>query len=450
MTQLVVLLSPYIATYGYFILAGMLVLEGAGLPVPGETVLLIVAAFASHSHLSIEMVIAVGSVSAVIGDSIGYSLGRRHGPQVLRRLRRHGDGAGMERSQAFFRRHGPKALIVARFIPVVRVFTAVVAGINQMPTRLFLTYDIVGAIFWATSISLLGYIFGNNLELLDRVLQRIGLSLLLAVLLIAGSIWLIRRWSREESRVRAQLQRVSYRLRLPQLLAWLRHRFDPVRGATLVVIISFALVVISGWLFGGITQDVLARESFALYDAGVAVWFLLHVTPDSQEFFLLIGSLARLLPILAGTTLVGFWLVWQRQWRRLIALWLSVAGGSLLNLLLTHFIQRKPPSFPATLVPGRTFSFPADEPMHAVLFFGFVAYLIIRTMHNWRWQVTVALSTITLLVLIGISQMALGTHYLTDVVAGLMAGIFWLGTTILLSELIAPPKNHPDVEAASV
>ncbi|MCA9938320.1 MAG: phosphatase PAP2 family protein, partial [Anaerolineales bacterium] len=60
---------------------------------------------------------------------------------------------------------------------------------------------------------------------------------------------------------------------------------------------------------------------------------------------------------------------------------------------------------------------------------------------KWGWQVTTALGTITLLVLIGISQMALGTHYLSDVVAGLMAGIFWLGTTILLSELIAPAQN---------
>ncbi|MCB8952594.1 MAG: bifunctional DedA family/phosphatase PAP2 family protein [Ardenticatenales bacterium] len=440
MTQLVVFLSPYIATYGYFILAGMLILEGAGLPVPGETVLLIVAAFASHSTLSIEIVIAVGAVSAVAGDSIGYTLGRRHGPRVLRRL--HGDGTGMEKSQAFFRRHGPKALIVARFIPVIRVFTAVVAGINQMPTRLFILYDILGAIIWATVIGLLGYVFGNNLERLDHILQRIGWSLLLAVLVIAGSIWLIRRWSRQESRVRARLLRISHRLRLPQFFAWLRYRFNPAGGATFVVTISFGLVVISGWLFGGITQDVLAREEFALYDAGVAVWFLLNVTAESQEFFLLIGQLASMDIIFIGTALVAILLLWQKRWRRLIALWISVAGGSLLNLLLTHFVQRRPPSFPATLVPGRTFSFPADEPMHAVLLYGFIAYLIVRGVPKWGWQVTTALGTITLLVLIGISQMALGTHYLSDVVAGLMAGIFWLGTTILLSELIAPAETE--------
>ena len=444
--QLLTWLSPYIASFGYIILVILLVLEGAGLPLPGETVLLIVAAFAAHGDLSIVMVIGVATVSAIIGDSIGYTLGRNGREWVQKRFSRHGNGEGLARSEAFFHKHGPKALIVARFLPVIRVFTAVVVGLNGMPLRTFVSYELIGATFWATTISLLGYLFGSNLLLLEEIMHRIGLSLLLALLLIAGSIWLMRRLSNEENRVRARLANISQRLRLPQLLVWLRYRFDPASGAAFVVTVSFAVAVVTGWLFSGIAHDVLEQEQFALYDAGVAIWFLLNSTPDSRAFFLAIGFLALPRVILVGTGLAAAALLWQRGWRRLTALLVSVGGGVTLNLLLTHFVKRPPPAFPATLVPARNYSFPADEPMHAVLFYGFLAYLIIRSRANWGWQVAVVLAVITLLALIGLSQMTLGTHYLTDVVAGLIAGTFWLAVTILLSELIVPaatpaPRN---------
>lgn len=435
---LVNLLSPYIASYGYVILIVLLVLEGAGLPVPGETVLLIVAAFAAHGDLSIVMVVVVAAASAIVGDSIGYSLGRNRREWVHQWLARHGDGTGLARSEAFFHKHGPKALIVARFIPVIRVFTAVVVGLNGMPARTFVSYELVGATFWAATIALLGYLFGSNLALLDEIIHRIGFSLLVALVLIAGSIWLMRRLSNQESHVRARLERISQRLRLPQLLAWLRYRFNPASGAAFVVTVSFGVSVISGWLFSGITHDVLEQQEFALYDASVAVWFLLNSTADSRAFFLAMGFLALPRVILVGTGLTAIGLLWQRQWRWLIALLVSVGGGVTLNLLLTQFVKRTPPAFPATLVPARNYSFPADEPMHAVLFYGFLAYLMVRSRANWGWQVAVALGVMTLLALIGLSQMALGTHYLTDVIAGLVAGTFWLAVTILLSELIAP------------
>jgi membrane protein DedA with SNARE-associated domain len=175
-----------IATYGYVVVFLMVLAECAGLPVPGETSLLVAGALAGAGQLAIPGVIVAAALGAILGDTAGYWIGRKYG---LTLIRRHGrllrfDEAKLLKAQAFFARHGEKTVFLGRFVPVGRIFSAVLAGIGQMHYARFLAWNATGGLTWAALMGTLGYLFGDNLPLVEEVVQRFGLALLL--LLVAG------------------------------------------------------------------------------------------------------------------------------------------------------------------------------------------------------------------------------------------------------------------------
>ena len=148
----------------YVALFAVVAAESSGLPVPGETSLIAAAILASqHQGLSIEIVIAVAALGAIIGDNIGYVLGRRAGRHLLTR-----EGRWMEhrrrflvQGEAFFERHGSKAVFLARWAPGLRVVGSWLAGANHMRWRTFLLWNALGGIAWATTIGLAAYLLGH-------------------------------------------------------------------------------------------------------------------------------------------------------------------------------------------------------------------------------------------------------------------------------------------------
>jgi membrane protein DedA with SNARE-associated domain len=140
---------------GYGALFALVFAESAGLPVPGETALLGAGALAGSGHLLLPIVIAVGSIAAILGDNLGYWIGRRGGRAILLRDGRfaHHRRRAVANSDAFFARHGAKTVFLGRWVPGVRVVGAVLAGASAMPWRVFLVYNATGALVWAASVS---------------------------------------------------------------------------------------------------------------------------------------------------------------------------------------------------------------------------------------------------------------------------------------------------------
>lgn len=438
MNNLISFLLPYMTAYGYFILGGLLLLESIGVPLPGEAAIALTAAFAAKGQLSLSLVIGVAAVSVFFGSVIGYQLGKYQGNRVLHILQRHGGTESLERSKLFLDKHGSKALIISRFIPVVRVFVVVLAGVNGMNYRPFLLYSAIGGLLWSGLISLLGYFFGQNLAVLTKIIDRVGLSLLMVFVVIVGALWLGRYLNREEVRTRQKLETLAKRLQLPQLAHWLQHRFDPAERATFTISVGFLAVLLSGWLFGGVTQDVLAREEFALYDVAVTRWLIAHNTPEGENIFLALSKLAQPGFVFAVAALFSIWLLLRKYRHHLLVLWLAVLGGVSLIEILQRIFQRLPPDFPGIVVHNPGLSYPADQPLRAVVLYGILAYLIVRTTVHWRWHVSISVGATLLIFLIALSDLALGEYFLTDVVAGLAGGVAWLATTILVSEMIRP------------
>jgi membrane protein DedA with SNARE-associated domain len=147
---------------GYGALFGLVFAESAGVPVPGETALLTAGVLAGAGQLALPVVIVVAAVAAILGDNLGYWLGRRGGRAVLVRRGPFKDHRmrALERGEAFFDRHGAKTIFVGRFVPGVRVVAAVVAGASAMPWRTFAVYNVAGAFFWATTVAGLAALVG--------------------------------------------------------------------------------------------------------------------------------------------------------------------------------------------------------------------------------------------------------------------------------------------------
>lgn len=157
-------LQHLLTTYGYLAVALGVLIESMGVPIPGETLLLLGAAYAGAGNLSVWGVIAAAALGAVLGDSIGYEIGKHGGRALLDRYGKalHLNPQHLARAEAFFSRHGDKTVFVGRFIAVLRTFSAFLAGTYQMPYRRFLPYNAAGGILWAVIFGLLGAAFGSQ------------------------------------------------------------------------------------------------------------------------------------------------------------------------------------------------------------------------------------------------------------------------------------------------
>ncbi len=442
-------LSTLLVTYGYALVFILILLESAGLPLPGESLLIVAAAIASSGRLSIFGVVLCATLGAILGDMGGYWIGRRGGAVLLKRILGRNYEGHISKGSSFFNRYGAWAVFLARFVPGVRVVGANLAGVTKMPFSTFTLFNAAGGLTWAVTMGSLGYFFGNNLPYLESILRKLGVGVFIVICIITIAIYASRQLSRHEKEIRAWLNWLKQSLMLQRFQSWLAGNYQSNRILALSLG-GLLLAIFSGWVFGALAEDVLSRESMTLYDIGISRWLLSLATEDSSQFFFLVTLLGSTWFIFTGSLLISSWLVWRKQWLPLGTLILSVGGGTLLNLLLKNIFLRPRPDFPNVFYHESGYSFPSGHAMLSVLFYGMAAYLIARQGFSWKTQVRLGITTFTLSLLIGFSRMFLGVHYLTDVLGGWAAGLTWLITCVFVYEMtVAHSKaaaENPELE----
>jgi membrane-associated protein len=183
--------------------SGMLV----GFFLPGDSLLVTAGVLASGPssvdealHLPLGWLLVGTFIAAVAGDQVGYIIGRRAGPAIFNRPdSRLFKQENVDKAHSFFERYGAKTIVLARFVPVVRTFAPVVAGVSNMKYRTFVTFNVIGGLLWAIGVTLLGYFLGQ----VDIIEQNLELAILIvvaiSVLPIARELWLSRRQRRAEA-----------------------------------------------------------------------------------------------------------------------------------------------------------------------------------------------------------------------------------------------------------
>ncbi|HEX7126590.1 MAG TPA: bifunctional DedA family/phosphatase PAP2 family protein [Thermodesulfobacteriota bacterium] len=403
-------LSPIVARFGYLAVFVGVFLESAGVPVPGETLLLAGAFFAHQGSLALAWVIAVAAAAAVLGDNLGYVLGRRGGrPMIERRGRRVGlTPARLAAIDAFFARHGARAVFFGRFVTGVRVFVAVAAGIARVPWPHFLAWNAAGALVWSVTVGLAGYVFGQSVIAAEHLLGRAGLFAMAIVgaLAVAALAW---RHGRRLTALTAG--------RVPA-------------GLTAREILLVVANAVSIGVFARIAEEVAHRRT-ARFDEVVAMAVLAWRSPGLDLVMMALSAIGAYPFLAVVVAAVAGW-AWRRGDRGAAGALVAVSLVDVtLNALLKTAFERGRPDLWALVVEPQSYSFPSGHAMGAAAIYGFAAVVVARLAPQARPLLAVA--TPLLVLGIGLSRVYLGVHWPTDVLAGFAAGaLLLLWATYLL------------------
>ena len=185
-------LRHFFHEYGYWTVAIALLLENSGIPVPGETTLLLAGFLAfSEREMHLAYIILVGVAAATLGDNIGYAAGRYGGRALLQRYARifRIREEHLARGERLFGRYGPPTVFFARFIFGMRVITGPLAGALCMSWRRFLLFNFLGAVVWVAAVACVGYFFGRQWDEVVEIFKRLDMALLVAFVAAAVLIW---------------------------------------------------------------------------------------------------------------------------------------------------------------------------------------------------------------------------------------------------------------------
>lgn len=420
--------------WGYLIVFAVAAGECAaflGLIVPGESLVLITGFLASQGALDLDALIITVAIGAAVGDNIGYEIGKRLGrPWLLRHGARFGaNEERLGRAEGFFVRHGGKSVFLGRFVGFARALVPFIAGSANMRYTIFLVYNALGAALWAALVVLLGY-FGGKLagQWLGRATAVVAGVVLFALALVWAWHWI----AGHEAEIRAHWERFRQKPRIavalerfaPQL-EWLRRRLSP--GSYFGLQLTGAILVFMGaaWLFGGVTEDVLSGDPLTVVDRRIEVWFAMHHERFVTAFMLAV-SWFHAWPIgVAAAFFLGY-LIYSRCWRWVVIALCVVPGGLLLNTAMKLAVHRERPTLSGLSAALKTYSFPSGHTIAATLIYGVIATYLASQIDRWDRRVSIGLAAIFVVVLVALSRMYLGVHYLSDVLAAMAEGVAWL------------------------
>ncbi len=429
--------------WGYLVVCAVVMLECQallGLFLPGESLVLLGGFLAREGTLDPGALVLAISLGAIVGDSIGYRLGRALG---LEWLARHGRRLGvrrenLDRAGAFIARHGGKAVFASHFTHLMRSLMPFFAGASRMRYGRFLVFNAAGCIAWAATFVAVGYLAGEAWLVAAKWAGRAGEIVGGACLLAVGFYWfwrwllrheddIARRWRALTVHPRVMAMRERY---APQL-AFVRERLSPQGYMGLQLTIGVLLLVGASWLFGGIAEDVVHGDPLTVVDRHVAAW--IHQRRTHRMLFAMraVTALGSRDVVVAVTGAAALVLLWTRRWYRLLALALVLPGGALLDILLKAAFHRARPDFADTVGLFQGYSFPSGHAMGATLLYGLLAAFAVQSLRSWRWRARAVTGAIVVVLLVAFSRLYLGAHYLSDVLGGIAAGTAWLALCLI-------------------
>lgn len=417
-------LGQALGPWTYVLVAVMAFLEtGAfvGLLAPGETVILVGGVVAGQGEIDIVALIAIIWVCAVAGDMTSFFIGRRLGREFLVR---HGpkvqiSEARIEQTEAFFDKHGGKAIFLGRFVGLIRAVAPFLAGSSGMPLRRFAPYDILGAGLWGTTFAVLGYAFWQSIDQVLEVAKKgslaLGTVIVLGTLIVMG----VRRLRDDEQRA-ALLRRLdahpvlgplSRRLQRPARFAW--QRLTPgdlgLELTTLLAVVAVGAFVCVGYAISLRPGELTGSDRQAMqWSADIAGARL----DDIAKTVTGLGRLEWTGGVVALAALV---LLTRRKVTDAVALTAGVVLTSIASHLIKAWTDRPRPGGGLTETAGS--SFPSGHSANAVAYVA-VAVVLLRALPGLGARIAVMVVAILLTGAVGLSRVQVRAHYFSDVLGG--------------------------------
>lgn len=380
-----------------------------GMFVPGHTIIIAAGFFARLGLLNIYLVMVVGSLGAIIGDLVGYEIGRLYGHKFVTKYGKYFffKEEYLVKTKQLVKEHTGKTLILGRFNLITRAFAPFAAGMSEIKFNRFLLFNIIGGISWAVSSVLIGYIFGASYEVVSKYFGRIFLGgIILGILIAYGYHFINKR----------------------------KHIFKKYY----IYAISFNVVCV--YLFSKITEDVVGGETITKMDFWVSQKIVLIQSALLNKIMLTLTFLANPLVLVVLVLLLLAFLAVKKKWYYVLLFFFSLVGGAAFVFLIKSWIHRSRP--PVDLLQVTGFSFPSGHAVLSTIFFSLLIYTFKDYIKNKILRYIFIASNIVMFILISFSRVYLGVHWLSDVLAGICLGIFWLTFLILLFRLILYGIHH--------
>jgi len=424
-------------------------LIGLGFLLPGSTFLLLLGVLAGQGYFDIVVLLLFAVAGAYLGDITNYHIGKHYGTVLLGRSWMPFSNEQLRKAHKFLNTHGAKSVFLARFLPGLKESVPFLAGSLKMQRSKFLFWDIFGAVGWSLEFIGIGYLFSASLSLaqiwLSRTVTVIAMLIFLFILLFllkrfivnnahSAKIVLFSLW---HSFLRNPF--VSERMKVhPKSTAFIKSRFDQTAFYGLpLTLLSLAFMSVFA-LFAGIVEDFLTKDPIVYVDHIVANLMRGWRTPEMTTFFTWITYLGTkeivLLYLITATVI----LLLYKKYNDLIALYLSLLGSAVFLYLGKLAFHRPRPE--TALYFESSYSFPSAHATLAVAFYGFLGYLLIHHSSHFRTKVNFFFATTVLVLLIGLSRIYLGEHYISDVYSGYLIGTLWVITAIALLQWLIYKK----------
>ncbi len=387
-----------------FLVAVVEALPLVGTFIPGHSLVILSGFLVRLGTLNIWPVLILVSLGAIIGDVVGYFLGKKYGDGLIGRFGKYFfvTDTYFQKVKDKMNQHTGKALVIGRFSPITRAFAPFLAGAGDVHVHKFWLYNIAGGILWSVSSVLIGYIFGASYEIAAQYIGKfLGIAVILSLLIIWGY-----RFANKQS-----------------------HVFAKYHFYTLVVNIT------SLYIFFKTMQDVFSKESSL---AQLDVWVNLRMF-DIQSilgvnFFTSFTNLFSPVNLIIVSLVIACFLMWKKRIHHALVLSFGLLGGAFFQALLKQFVERARPENSVVLETG--FSFPSGHATLAVIFFCSLIYVFGSRIQNRISREVFGISSLLLFLLVGFSRVYLNVHWVSDVIAGFALGAFWLTSLILFFKFV--------------
>lgn len=390
---------------GYWVEGAAVFLESlpvVGTFVPGQSFVMASGFLVRFGVLNPVFAWVVGAIAAIAGDFTAFILGKKYGTKLISKFGKRFPSIKekFKKVGTYVDRHPAKALITSRFNPVTRSVAPFIAGSTDIATKKFVTYNILSAVSWSAAWVLIGYVFGTSYEI---AVQYISRALYIAVV---GGIIL---W-------------VSYFVYKSEQ-----------RALSRVHLFTFVINIVSLYFFVKLTEDLILRRNITYIDIAVREYI-----PFLRDFVLtfvmkwmsIIFSPYVLLAVACG---VCAFFITKKRWRELLFILSSSAG--LLGMLAVKYLMHRPRPLNGVMHTAG-YSFPSGHTTAAIIFGCVAVYLSRKWNVNVYWRVVLNVSIFITVALVSFSRLYLGEHWLSDILAGISLGIFWMTLIIMIFSLV--------------
>jgi len=328
------------------------------------------------------------------------------------------------------------------------------AGLSRMLYRSFLPWNIAGALVWGPGFVLLGYGAGGSYHQVASWAGRASAVLLalvvVVVALVVGARAAVKREGALRCWARGQVDRpgvVRLRSRFERQLAYLGRRLRPNAALGLSLTAGLAAVVVTGWAFGVVIDDVISRKDLAGIDGQAYSFFLAHRAPY-------LTAAARMIAHLGGTaglvliTMGGAGIIWwkSRKARDLMLPVLAVIGSTVLVEVTRVVVARPRPPSAGMLVEASGYAFPSSQATRAAACFLALAFTACGVLPAWRAKVVTVTLAVVMIVLVAVGRLSLGVHWMTDVLGGWALGTLWFAAVVVLRQVAASIRRDDPLE----